>query len=57
MQPPDDGCVGSFVATPIASINFNIPSTSKEKGRKNDSKGKKSAKAKGKKIVRLTEEN
>ena len=48
MEPPDDGCVGSFVVAPNASINFNIPFTSKKKGQKNDSKGKKPAKAKGK---------
>ena len=49
MVLPDDGCVGSFVETPVASIDFNIPSTSKGKGKRNDSKGKKSAKTKGKK--------
>ena len=40
MEPPNDGCVGSFVVKPVASIDFNIPSTSKDKGRRNDSKGK-----------------
>ena len=34
MEPPDDRCVSSFVETPVASVYFNIPSTSK------DSKGK-----------------
>ena len=32
MEHPDDGCVGSFVETPVASIDFNISSTSKAKG-------------------------
>ena len=36
----DDGCVGSFIETPVASIDFNIPSTSKAKGPRNNSKGK-----------------
>ena len=40
MEHPDDGCVGSFVETPVASIDFNIPSTSKGKGRRKDFKGK-----------------
>ena len=31
MQPLDDGYVVSFVETPVASIDFNIPSTSKRK--------------------------
>ena len=37
MEPPNDGCVSSFVETPVASI---VPSTSKGKGRRKDSKGK-----------------
>ena len=37
-EPPDDSCVGSFIETPVASIDFNIPSTSK--GQSNDSKVK-----------------
>ena len=49
MKPPGNGCVGSFAETPVASIEFTIPSTSKGKCRRNGSKGKKSAKAKGKK--------
>ena len=40
MEPPNDGRVGSFVATPVTSIDFNIPCTSKGKGQRNDSKGK-----------------
>ena len=40
IEPSDDGCVGSFVETPVASIDFNIPSTSKGKGLRKDSKGK-----------------
>ena len=36
MEPPDDGCVGSFVETPVASVDFNITSTSKGKSRRND---------------------
>ena len=40
MEPPDDGCVVFFVETPVASIDFNIPYISKDKGRRNDSKGK-----------------
>ena len=40
METPDDGCVGSFDETPVTSIEFNIPSTSKGKGRRSDSKEK-----------------
>ena len=40
MEPPNDGCVGSFVVKPVASIDFNIPSTSKDKGRFRKSKRK-----------------
>ena len=43
----DDGCVGSFIETPVASIDFNIPSTSKVKGPRNNSEGK-SSKSSGK---------
>ena len=46
-EPPDDGCVGSFIETPVASIDFNIPSTSK--GQSNDSKVKNQQKHKEKK--------
>ena len=35
MEPP-----GDFIETPVAFIDINIPSTSKDKGRRNDSKGK-----------------
>ena len=31
LEPLDDGCVSSFVETPVASIDFNIRSTSKRK--------------------------
>ena len=48
-EPPDDGCVGSFIETPVASIDFNIPSTSKGKGQSNDSKVKNQQKHKEKK--------
>ena len=51
MVLPDDGCVGSFVETPVASIDFNIPSTSKGKGKRNDSKGKNPQKQKERKDV------
>ena len=34
---PGDGCVGSFVETPVVSVYFNFPSTSTGKGRRNDS--------------------
>lgn len=37
VEPCNDGCVGCFVETPVASINFNIPSFSKGQGQKNDS--------------------
>ena len=40
MEPPDDGRVGTFAETPVVSIDFNIPSTSRGKDRRNDSKGK-----------------
>ena len=40
MEPPDDDCLGSFVETPVASIDFDVPSISKGKGRRNDFKGK-----------------
>ena len=40
MEPPDDGCVGYFAETPVASSDINIPSTFKGKGRRNDSRGK-----------------
>ena len=40
MAPPDGGYVGSFFETPVASIDFNISSTSKGKSRKNDFNGK-----------------
>ena len=40
MEPSDDGCVGYFAETPIASSDINIPSTFKGKGRRNDSGGK-----------------
>ena len=40
MKAPDGGCVGSFVETPVASIDFNIPSTSKGKVQRNDCKVK-----------------
>ena len=55
MAPPDDGCVGSFVETPVASIDFNIPSTSKDKGRSKDSKGKGPQKQKERKDVVMKE--
>ena len=51
MEPPDDGCVGSFVETPVASIDFNIPSTSKGKVRRSYSKGKNPQKKKERKNV------
>ena len=51
MEHPDDGCVGSFVETPVASIDFNIPSTSKGKDQRNDSKGKNPQKQKERKDV------
>lgn len=40
MEPPDDDSVCTFAETPVATIDFKIPSTSKGKGRKNDSEGK-----------------
>ena len=40
IEPRDDGCVGSFIETPVASIDSNISSTSKGKGPRNNSKGK-----------------
>ena len=40
IEPPDDGWVGSFVETPVASTDFNIPSTSKGKGQRNNFKEK-----------------
>ena len=40
IEPPDGGWVGSFVETPVASIDFNIPSTSKGKGQRNNFKKK-----------------
>ena len=43
--------VGFFVETPLASIDFNIPSTSKGKGRRSDSKGKNPKKQKERKDV------
>ena len=44
--------VGSFVETPVASTDFNIPSTSKDKARRNDSKGRNPQKQKeGKDVV------
>ena len=49
MEPPDDGCVGSFIETPVASTDFSIPSTSKGKGQRNDSKGKNQQKQKERK--------
>ena len=55
MEHPDDGCVGSFVETPVASIDFNIPSTSKGKGRSKDSKGKGPQKQKERKDVVMKE--
>ena len=48
MEPP---CVGSFVEIPVASFDFNIPSTSKGKGRRKDSKGEDPQKQKGRKDV------
>ena len=48
MEPPDDGRIGTFAETPVVSIDFNIPSTSRGKDRRNDSKGKKPEKAKRK---------
>ena len=39
MEPSDVGCVGSFVETPFASIDFNISSASKGKGWRKNSKG------------------
>ena len=40
MELPDDCCVGSFVEILDASIDFNMPFTSKDKGRRNNSEGK-----------------
>ena len=40
MARPNDGCVDFFVEAPVASIDFNILSTSKGKGRRSGSKGK-----------------
>ena len=40
MELLNDGGVGAFFETPVASIDFNIPSTSKSKGRRKDSNGK-----------------
>ena len=51
MEPPDNGCVGSFVETPVTSIDFDIPFTSKGKGRRKDSKGKDLQKQKEQKSV------
>ena len=45
------GCVGSFVETPVTSIDFDIPFTSKGKGRRKDSKGKDLQKQKERKSV------
>ena len=36
MEPPDDDSVCTFAETPVAFIDFNIPSTSKGKGRRNE---------------------
>ena len=49
MEPPDDDWVGSFAETPVASIDFNIPSTYKGKDRRNNSKGKNPPKQKERK--------
>ena len=49
MEPPDDDWVGSFAETPVASIDFKIPSTYKGKDRRNNSKGKNPPKQKGRK--------
>ena len=51
IEPPDDGCVGSSVETQVASIDFNISSTSNGKVRRNDSKGKNPQKQKERKDV------
>ena len=51
MEPLDDGCVGSFVETSVASIDCNIPTASKGEGRRNDSKGKNQQKQKKRKDV------
>ena len=40
MEPPGEDRVSSFIETPVAFIDINITSTSKDKGRRNDSKGK-----------------
>ena len=48
MEPPGDDRVSSFIETPVAFIDINIPSTSKDKGRRNDPR-EKSAKVKVKK--------
>ena len=44
-------CVGSFVEIPVASFDFNIPSTSKGKGQRKDSTGEDPQKQKGRKDV------
>ena len=51
MEPPDGGCVGSFVETPVASNDFNNPSTSKGKVQRNDYKEKYLQKQKERKDV------
>ena len=51
MKPPDNGCFGSFAETPVASIEFTIPSTSKGKCRRNGSKGENPQKQKERKDV------
>ena len=40
IEPSDGICVGFFVETPVASIDSNIPSTSKGKGLRKNSKVK-----------------
>ena len=54
MESPYDDCVGSFVEAPVASTDFNIPSTSKGKGRRNDSKGKNPQKEKERMLSQRT---
>ena len=34
VEPCNDGCVGCFVETPVASINFNFPFFPKDKVKK-----------------------
>ena len=40
IEPSGGDRVSSFIETPVAFIDVNIPSTSKDKGRRNDSKVK-----------------